>query len=98
MVDKIAEFVLADFVADMDKAFTNAVMRDDWQGIRKFCRKYGMGIPKDRKVLKASVYKAVQCCIDIPESVKSEAFKKCFAMGFNPLIEPYRADSEDDAE
>lgn len=80
--DKIIER----FVRDRDKAFTAAVMNDDWQAFKMYCKKYGLQIPSDKKVMKGGVYKAVQQCTRIPQEVKDEAFRKCLELGMSPYI------------
>ena len=77
-----------EFLSDRKKALTKAVMDDDWTPFRKYCRKYGVPVPKDRKIMMAGCYKAVQGCNDIPKEVKDIAFKKCLALGFSPLFNP----------
>lgn len=76
------------FSKERDKAFIKAVMEDDWEAVRKYSKKYGVPIPKDRNVMKAGIYKAVQYCTDIPEEVKNVAMVKCLELGFSPLIKP----------
>lgn len=85
---------MSDFSKERDKAFIKAVMEDDWEAVRKYSKKYGVSIPKERNVMKAGVYKAVQYCASIPEEVKSVAMMKCLKLGFNPLIKPIE-ESED---
>lgn len=75
-----------EFLEDRKKALTKAVMDNDWGPFMKYCKKYGIQIPKDRKIMMAGCYKAVQGCTDIPEEVKDVAFKKCVALGFSPLF------------
>ena len=77
-----------EFLSDRKKALTKAVMDDDWTPFRKYCKKYGVQIPKDRRIMKAGCYKAVQGCNDIPDEVKKIAFEKCLALGFSPLFNP----------
>ena len=77
------------FLKDRKKAFTNAVLLDDWDGFKKYCMKYGLPIPRNESVMKAGCYKAVQECTDIADAVKDEAMKKCLLLGFNPFINPY---------
>lgn len=74
------------FVKERDKAFTAAVLHDDWVSVRKFALKQGLKTPKDKTILKAAVYKAVQECTDIPKEVKNEALYKCLKLGFMPFI------------
>ena len=35
------------------------VMDDDWDAVNKYCQKCGIPMPKNPKVMKAGVYKAV---------------------------------------
>ena len=77
------------FLKDRKKAFTNEVMKDDFEGFKKYCMKYGVPIPKDKRVMKAGVYKAVQECLDIEDDVKQEAMRKCLLLGFNPFMNPF---------
>ena len=83
------------FAEERDKAFTAAVLYDDLAAIRKFAKKYRMPLPKDKNILKAAIYKAVQECTDIPKEVKNEALYKCLKLGFMPFI---NQKSESDAE
>lgn len=78
---------LETFLADRREALTKAVMDDDWTAVRKYCRKYHVDMPKEKRVFKAGIYKAVQYCTDIPEEVKIKAMKKCLELGFSPLID-----------
>ena len=83
------------FAEERDKAFIKAVVDDDWEAIRKHSKKYGVSVPKKRNVMKAGVYKAVQYCTNIPESVKVLAIQKCVQLGFSPFINPYEQQEED---
>jgi hypothetical protein len=83
------------FAEERDKAFIDAVVNDKWDKVRKYSKKYGVPIPKDRNVMKAGIYKAVQYCTNIPEDVKNLAFTKCLELGFSPLIKPIEEESED---
>ena len=74
------------FAKERDKAFIDAVTKDDWNGVKKYAKKYGVRLPK------AGVYKAVQLCSDIPEDVKVLAAQKCMDLGFNPMINPVEGD------
>lgn len=84
------------FAEERDKAFIDAVVNDKWDKVRKYSKKYGMPVPKERNVMKAGVYKAVQYCTNIPEDVKVLAMQKCLQLGFTSLIKPYeeRSDKE----
>ena len=77
---------MTQFLKDRKKAFTKAIMDDDWSYVRKYCEKYSVPLPKDDRVMKAGIYKAVQECIDIPDEVKNTAFVKCMELGFFPFI------------
>ena len=81
------------FTKERDKAFTDAVVNDDWDGVRAFTEKYRMSASSDT-VMKAGIYKAVQYCTNIPEDVKILAIEKCVAMGFSPFIRPIGEGSE----
>lgn len=74
------------FVIDRDRAFTAAVVNDDWQAVMMYLRKYGMEIPDNERVLKGSIYKAVQECTNIPQDVKKLAAEKCIKLGFAPTM------------
>lgn len=79
---------MENFAKERDKAFTKAVMEDDWGAVRKYAKKYGIPVPKDEKVMKAGIYKAVVHCTRIPEEVKTIAITKCVELGFHPFIKP----------
>jgi hypothetical protein len=82
------------FVKDRDEAFIDFVKTGDTKKVREYCKKYGVVMPRDRKVFAAGIYKAVQECVYIPEDVKTLAMQKCVAIGFNPFIKPYDYDME----
>lgn len=81
------EEITRQFLKDRREAFTKAVMKDDWKAARKYCRKYSVPMPKDSRIFKAAIYKAVNGCTDIPDSVKEIAWAKCLELGFVPYIE-----------
>lgn len=85
---------MSSFTKERDKAFTDAVVNDNWDGVKRHAKKYGAPLPKSEKVMKAGIYKAVQYCTDIPEDVKTLAMQKCVKMGFNPFIRPIAEGSE----
>lgn len=89
--------IFSQFVKDRNEAFTKAVLHDDWKAVRRYCRKYRipepLGAPSQR-ILMGSIYKAVQYCEGIPESVKTMAAVKCMELGFSPFITPTEADDE----
>ena len=91
--DKIIER----FVRDRDKAFTAAVMNDDWQAFKMYCKKYEIPIPKSKKAMKGGVYKAVQQCTRIPQEVKDVAFMKCLELGMSPYIK-WEVDDDESGE
>lgn len=74
------------FVRDRDEAFIDFVETGSTVKVRKYCRKYGVDMPKDKKVFAAGIYKAVQECTNIPQEIKDKAFTKCLELGFSPLI------------
>ena len=73
-------------VRERDEAFVAAVINDDWDAVKRYCKKYGVKLPKKEIVMKAGIYKAVQEVISIPQEVKDQAQKKCVALGFKPTI------------
>lgn len=78
--------VMKQFRIDRDDAFTAAVMRDDWDAVKRYCKKYKVPIPNNEKVMKSGIYKAVQEILDMPQEVKDVARKKCIALGFKPTV------------
>ena len=84
---------MSSFTKERDKAFTDAVVNDNWDGVRAYMKKYGMPASSDT-VMKAGIYKAVRYCTSIPEDVKTLAMQKCLEMGFNPFIRPVGEGSE----
>lgn len=77
---------MENFAKERDKAFIKAVMEDDWKAVRKYAKKYGIPIPKNEKVMKAGIYKAVQHCTNIPQEIKDKAFCECLKLGFSPYL------------
>lgn len=76
------------FLQDRREAFIKAVMEDNWDYVRVYCDRYRVAIPKDERIMKAGIYKAVQACTDIPKDVKDVAFMKCLELGFSPFMRP----------
>ena len=74
------------FRIDRDSAMTTAVMHDDWEAVRRYCKKYKVPLPSNENVMKAGIYKAVQDILDMPQEVKDAARRKCIALGFKPTI------------
>ena len=83
------------FTKERDGAFTDAVVNDNWDGVRAYMKKYGMTASSDT-VMKVGIYKAAQYCTNIPEDVKVLAMQKCVKMGFSPFIRPIGEGSEDE--
>ena len=75
------------FVKERHEAFVEAVLNNNFDKVKAYAKKYGVPIPRSKKIMKASVYKAVQCCTDIPEKIKTMAMQKCLELGFNPFID-----------
>ena len=84
-----------DFVRERDDAFVHFVKTDDLSKVRAYCKKWGVQMPKSRKVLAAGVYKAVVATTSIPEDIKMAAMLKCLRLGYSPLIEPYLEGGQD---
>ena len=78
-----------EFLKDRHEAIIEAVINDKWKKVRAFCKKYGIPIPKNWKVMKAGIYKTAQYCTDIPDDVKNAAMVKCLELGFNPFVEGF---------
>lgn len=78
------------FLADRREALTKAVMDDDWTAVNKYCRKYHVDMPKEKRIFKAGIYKAAVGCTDLPQDVIDTAFMKCLELGFSPLIDMRR--------
>lgn len=74
------------FVKDRDNAFIDFVETGSTVKVRKYCRKYGVQMPKDEKVFAAGIYKAVCATTSIPQEIKDKAFTKCLELGFSPII------------
>ena len=87
-----------DYVKDRDAAVIHFVKTDDLSKVRTYCKKYGVQMPKSRKVAAAGVYKAVIAITSIPEDIRTMAMQKCLRLGFNPMIKPYDYDVEDEQD
>ena len=83
------------FTEERDKTITDAVVNDNWDGVKRYAKKYCVHLPKSEKVMKAGIYKAVQYCTSIPEDVKTLAMQKCVKMGFSPFIKSIAERSDD---
>lgn len=75
------------FVKDRHKAFADILFHDDYREMDKYCKKYKVPMPKDRKIQKAAVLKAIQECTDFSEEDKRLAKTRCIDMGFKPFID-----------
>lgn len=74
------------FAKERDNAFIEFVMNDNDKPLMKYIRKYKVPYSDKPQVFKASIYKAVQECTNIPAEVKVVAAQKCIALGFNPTM------------
>lgn len=74
------------FLKDRHKAYMNAILKDDWDGVIAYCKKYSVAPIPDLIIIKAAVYKGAQECTDIPDEVKAIAREKCIALGFKPTM------------
>ncbi len=74
------------FYEERDMAFIDAVLNDNWDGVIAFWKKQNIPVPKNERVVKAAVYKAVQYCLDIPVDVKGIALEKCLELGMSPFV------------
>lgn len=83
-----------DFVRERDAAFVHFVKTDDLSKVRAYCKKWGVQMPKSKRVLMAGVYKSVVAITSIPEDIRTMAMQKCLKLGFNPMIKPYDYDLE----
>ena len=87
---------MRDFVRERDAAFIHFVKTDDLSQVRAYCKKCGVQIPKDEKVMMAGVYKAVVATTSIPGDIKTLAMQKCLALGFTPLMRPIEPEDPND--
>lgn len=83
-----------DLVRERDAAFIHFVRTDDLSKVRAYCKKWGVQMPKSKKVAAAGVYKAVIAITSIPEDIKTMAMQKCLKLGFTPIMKPYDYDLE----
>lgn len=74
------------FAEERDKVFVDAVVNDNWDGVKEYSKKYNIPMPENEAILKAGIYKAVQDCTHISEQVKHIAREKCLKLGFYPFI------------
>lgn len=74
------------FVKDRHKAFADVLYNDSLKELKKYSKKYGMEMPKNEKIAKAGVLKAIQECTDFTEEEKADAMFKCIELGFKPFM------------
>lgn len=84
---------ISEFVKSRDEAFADFVLTNNKQKLLSHFSRYGQRVPKDERILKAGVYKAVQECEGIPEDVKRVARQKCIELGFSPCFTEVRNDN-----
>ncbi len=72
--------------SERDKAFIEFVKTGNKEKVMRYCKKYGVPLPDDERIMSAGIYKAVQLCTNIPEDVKVMAMQKCLEIGFNPMM------------
>ena len=70
-------------------AFIRFVVTGADSMVREYCGHTGVQYPEDPLVAAAGVYKAIQYCNGIPDSIKAQARQKCLALGFSPYMEEY---------
>ena len=87
-----------DFVKERDTAFIHFVRTDDLSKVMAYCKKWGVQMPKSKRVLMAGVYKAIVATTSIPEDIRTMAMQKCLKIGFNPMIKPYDYDLEEEQD
>ena len=68
------------------KAFTAAILHDNWEAVKEYCWQYDIPIPEDERIMKAGIYKAAQDCTDLPPDVAALAYTKCLELGMSPMI------------
>lgn len=74
------------FAKERDRAFIEFVETGKTDKVMKYCKKYGVPLPDDERIMSAGIYKAVQHCTNIPDDVKDLAMQKCLEIGFNPMM------------
>lgn len=74
------------FAEERDKVFIDAVVNDNWDGVKEYSERYNIPMPVNEAILKAGIYKAVQECTNISKEVKALAIEKCLKLGFMPFI------------
>ena len=41
-----------DYIKERNEAFNDAVLKDEWEKVKEYAKKYGVPLPKNKKVLK----------------------------------------------
>lgn len=77
---------IQEYAEDRDAAFSAFVKDGDFSHLDRLSEKWGMRLLPHTDAGAASVYKAVQECTRIPESVKRQAMEKCVELGFSPWM------------
>lgn len=73
------------FLKDRHNALMAFIMRDDWDAILAYAKKYEVLLHPNTCIARASIYKAALDCTDIPEKAKKMARKKLVELGFKPV-------------
>lgn len=74
------------YAKERDRVFTDAVINNNWEGVKRFNKKWNLPEPRKESALKAGVYKAVRECASIPQEVKDKAFVECLKLGYTPFM------------
>lgn len=83
-MNKSQEKALQKFVKDRDKAITRAVMNDDWEAAKRYCRKYGVPVPGNERIFKGAIYKAACEVLSLSQEVRGKAKTEAEKLGFYP--------------
>lgn len=77
---------IQEYAEDRDAALVAFVNDGDFAHLDRLTEKWGTAPVPHTDVGAAAVYKAVQECTRIPESVKRQAMEKCVELGFSPWM------------
>ena len=72
--------------AERDAAFTEAIMSDDWDPVRKYSIKHKLPIPDTERAFKLGVCKAAYHSLSLPLAVKIAAADLARDLGSGPYI------------
>ena len=72
--------------AERDAAFTEAIMEDNWDHIRKYSIKYKHPIPENEKAFKLGVCKTAYHSMNLPLAVKIAAADMAEDLGSDPYL------------